>query len=390
MLLDGGGRVIQEIRRGVLRRRLHVANGLFVACLVDVKAASASALEHAREYLEWTEHIAVCRGFQLDKTTGFGQVVAQRYQGALTREKRRRVGRKLTKGEKNECKREADAYKPPARPRFFDPLEWDRFVAPPGRRVPTRGARERRRARAEAAEDGSRSALPPRPRASAAATTTETSSSCAPRQSAAFHPRDAEELMCQGVKPRDDDARRCVGRALRPRRTTRFAIAAAYRPDARLAQENGCYKTRERDALASPPPPRPASAACSARRSSSALLARLLQVLVLLPQRVHVDARRRAHVPLNVVDGVRRSLLLPALRTNCRAGLRQRVDHARSSRGICGIPPSWNPASGTPSPASAASRAPAEAELLCAEGWRCGRHDGQEVGASTSPRARAK
>ena len=139
VLLDAGGRVIQEIRRRVRDARLHVANGQTVACLVDVKAASASALEHAREYLEWTEHIAVCRGFQLDKTRGFGQVVTQRYQGALTREKRRRVGRKLTKGEKNECKREADAYKPPAHPRFFDPLEWDRFVAPPGRRVPTRG-----------------------------------------------------------------------------------------------------------------------------------------------------------------------------------------------------------------------------------------------------------
>ena len=53
---------------------------------VDVKAASASALEHAREYLEWTAlFIAVCRGFQLDKDilrNKEGQVVTQRYLGA--------------------------------------------------------------------------------------------------------------------------------------------------------------------------------------------------------------------------------------------------------------------------------------------------------------------
>ena len=204
VLLDGGGRVIQEIRRRVRDARLHVANGQTVACLVDVKAASASALEHAREYLEWTEHIAVCRGFQLDKTRGFGQVVTQRYQGALTREKRRRVGRKLTKGEKNECKREADAYKPPAHPRFFDPLEWDRFVAPPGRRVPTRGPasgveraqRRRKMAQKRAAASASRK----RRRDYDETSYDSFDNICG------FSPSDAEELMCQGVKPWDDDA----------------------------------------------------------------------------------------------------------------------------------------------------------------------------------------
>ena len=203
VLLDGGGRVIQEIRRRVRDARLHVANGQTVACLVDVKAASASALEHAREYLEWTEHIAVCRGFQLDKTRGFGQVVTQRYQGALTREKRRRVGRKLTKGEKNECKREADAYKPPAHPRFFDPLEWDRFVAPPGRRVPTRGPAsgvERAQRRRKMAQKRAASASRKRRRDYDETSYDSFDNICG------FSPSDAEELMCQGVKPWDDDA----------------------------------------------------------------------------------------------------------------------------------------------------------------------------------------
>ena len=204
VLLDGGGRVIQEIRRRVRDARLHVANGQTVACLVDVKAASASALEHAREYLEWTEHIAVCRGFQLDKTRGFGQVVTQRYQGALTREKRRRVGRKLTKGEKNECKREADAYKPPAHPRFFDPLEWDRFVAPPGRRVPTRGP-------ASGVERAQRRRKMQQKRAAASASRKrrrdyDETSYDSFDNICGFSPSDAEELMCQGVKPWDDDA----------------------------------------------------------------------------------------------------------------------------------------------------------------------------------------
>ena len=204
VLLDGGGRVIQEIRRRVRDARIHIANGQTVACLVDVKAASVSALEHAREYLAWTEHIAVSRGFQLDKTRGFGQVVTQRYQGALTREKRRRVGRKLTKGEKNECKREADAYKPPAQPRFFDPLEWDRFVAPPGRRVPTRGPasgveraqRRRKMAQKRAAASASRK----RRRDYDETSYDSFDNICG------FSPSDAEELMCQGVKPWDDDA----------------------------------------------------------------------------------------------------------------------------------------------------------------------------------------
>ena len=204
VLLDGGGRVIQEIRRRVRDARIHIANGQTVACLVDVKAASVSALEHAREYLAWTEHIAVSRGFQLDKTRGFGQVVTQRYQGALTREKRRRVGRKLTKGEKNECKREADAYKPPAQPRFFDPLEWDRFVAPPGRRVPTRGPasgveraqRRRKMAQKRAAASASRK----RRRDYDETSYDSFDNICG------FSPGDAEELMCQGVKPWDDDA----------------------------------------------------------------------------------------------------------------------------------------------------------------------------------------
>ena len=204
VLLDGGGRVIQEIRRRVRDARIHIANGQTVACLVDVKAASASALEHAREYLAWTEHIAVSRGFQLDKTRGFGQVVTQRYQGALTREKRRRVGRKLTKGEKNECKREADAYKPPAQPRFFDPLEWDRFVAPPGARAPTRGPasgveraqRRRKMAQKRAAASASRK----RRRDYDETSYDSFDNICG------FSPGDAEELMCQGVKPWDDDA----------------------------------------------------------------------------------------------------------------------------------------------------------------------------------------
>ena len=204
VLLDGGGRVIQEIRRRVRDARIHIANGQTVACLVDVKAASVSALEHAREYLAWTEHIAVSRGFQLDKTRGFGQVVTQRYQGALTREKRRRVGRKLTKGEKNECKREAGAYKPPAQPRFFDPLEWDRFVAPPGRRVPTRGPasgveraqRRRKMAQKRAAASASRK----RRRDYDETSYDSFDNICG------FSPGDAEELMCQGVKPWDDDA----------------------------------------------------------------------------------------------------------------------------------------------------------------------------------------
>ena len=202
VLLDGGGRVIQEIRRRVRDARIHIANGQTVACLVDVKAASASALEHAREYLAWTEHIAVCRGFQLDKTRGFGQVVTQRYQGALTREKRRRVGRKLTKGEKNECKREADAYKPPAQPRFFDPLEWDRFVAPPGRRVPTRGPAsgvERAQRRRKMAQK--RAAASRKRRRDYDETSYDSFDNIC-----GFSPSDAEELMCQGVKPWDDDA----------------------------------------------------------------------------------------------------------------------------------------------------------------------------------------
>ena len=202
VLLDGGGRVIQEIRRRVRDARIHIANGQTVACLVDVKAASASALEHAREYLAWTEHIAVSRGFQLDKTRGFGQVVTQRYQGALTREKRRRVGRKLTKGEKNECKREAGAYKPPAQPRFFDPLEWDRFVAPPGRRVPTRGPAsgvERAQRRRKMAQK--RAAASRKRRRDYDETSYDSFDNIC-----GFSPSDAEELMCQGVKPWDDDA----------------------------------------------------------------------------------------------------------------------------------------------------------------------------------------
>ena len=202
VLLDGGGRVIQEIRRRVRDARIHIANGQTVACLVDVKAASASALEHAREYLAWTEHIAVSRGFQLDKTRGFGQVVTQRYQGALTREKRRRVGRKLTKGEKNECKREADAYKPPAQPRFFDPLEWDRFVAPPGRCVPTRGPAsgvERAQRRRKMAQK--RAAASRKRRRDYDETSYDSFDNIC-----GFSPGDAEELMCQGVKPWDDDA----------------------------------------------------------------------------------------------------------------------------------------------------------------------------------------
>ena len=204
VLLKQEGRIIQEIRRRVRDARLHVANGQTVACLVDVKAASESALEHAREYLAWTAHIAVSRGFNMDKTRGFGQVVTQRYQGALTREKRRRVGRKLTKGEKNECKREAGAYKPPAQPRFFDPLEWDRFVAPPGRRVPTRGPasgveraqRRRKMAQKRAAASASRK----RRRDYDETSYDSFDNICG------FSPSDAEELMCQGVKPWDDDA----------------------------------------------------------------------------------------------------------------------------------------------------------------------------------------
>ena len=202
VLLKQEGRIIQEIRRRVRDARLHVANGQTVACLVDVKAASESALEHAREYLAWTAHIAVSRGFNMDKTRGFGQVVTQRYQGALTREKRRRVGRKLTKGEKNECKREADAYKPPAQPRFFDPLEWDRFVAPPGRRVPTRGPAsgvERAQRRRKMAQK--RAAASRKRRRDYDETSYDSFDNIC-----GFSPGDAEELMCQGVKPWDDDA----------------------------------------------------------------------------------------------------------------------------------------------------------------------------------------
>ena len=71
---------------------------------VDVKAASASALEHAREYFEW-ERSPCVRGSVVIKTAWITSGVwtgRDAEVGALTREKRRRLGRKLTKGEKRE------------------------------------------------------------------------------------------------------------------------------------------------------------------------------------------------------------------------------------------------------------------------------------------------
>ena len=132
VLLDQGGRILKEIRRRVPDARVDVVSGETVACLVDVEAASAGALEQVLEYLAWTRHAVVSRGLQMDKMPGLGLVAA-----VLQKEKRRETGRKLTKGQKKACKREAAAYMtPPVEPRFFDPAEWDSFVAPRAPRVP--------------------------------------------------------------------------------------------------------------------------------------------------------------------------------------------------------------------------------------------------------------
>ena len=126
----GAGGAAGGAGRRVRDARIQVATDT-----VDVEAASAGALEHVLEYLAWTRYAAVSRGLNMDKMPGIGLVVA-----VLQKEKRQETGRKLTKGEKKACKRKAGAYMtPPVEPRFLDPVEWDRFVAPPGRRVPTRG-----------------------------------------------------------------------------------------------------------------------------------------------------------------------------------------------------------------------------------------------------------
>ena len=75
-----------------------------------------TALEHAREYLDWAAFAMVRRGFDCAKDItkvsrkgkGSADQCRGRYEGAIKRAKKRRLDRKLTKGEK----REAAARKP--------------------------------------------------------------------------------------------------------------------------------------------------------------------------------------------------------------------------------------------------------------------------------------
>ena len=92
--------------------------------VAEIKAMTPAALEHAREYLEWAAFSMLRRGFNPDNDihrNKEGQVSQcfSRYWDAIRREKKRRLGRKLTKGEVRGAKRVAAAYVAPPAPRFF-------------------------------------------------------------------------------------------------------------------------------------------------------------------------------------------------------------------------------------------------------------------------------
>lgn len=136
-ILGNGGRVIQEIRKRVRDAHIHVETDFDAERIVaEVKAVTPAALEHAREYLDWAAFAMVRRGFDCAKDItkvsrkgkGSADQCRGRYEGAIKRAKKRRLDRKLTKGEKREAKRVAQAYVAPVAPRFFCEREWDRFV----------------------------------------------------------------------------------------------------------------------------------------------------------------------------------------------------------------------------------------------------------------------
>ena len=262
VILGNGGCVVQEIRRRVRDARIHIETDFDAERMVaEIKAMTPAALEHAREYLQWAAFSMVRRGFNPNKDilrTKEGQLsqCRSRYEGAIRREKKRRRGRKLRKAEKREATRMAAAYVVPPAPRFINESEWDRFVVASERtrRAPTHPlARSRKRrqryvnasdqradefyarcdhrgefyarwvaAAERAAErdsrncsrDDSRSRSRSRSRdasydsyeANEAYNSYESEDSDYDERICGFSPGDAEELMCQGVKPWDDDA----------------------------------------------------------------------------------------------------------------------------------------------------------------------------------------
>jgi len=263
-ILGNGGCVIQEIRRRVRDAHIHVETDFAAERIVaEIKAVKPAAFEHAREYLEWAAFAMVRRGFDcakdISEVSGKGKGSVDqcrgRYEGAMKREKRRRLDRKLTKGEEREAKRVAQAYIAPAAPRFFCEQEWDRFViasefARQPRQKPTKQkktrrsrGRQQRHERSAQSDDNfyqrwvretlqgdfnkSTKLWAKNSVAPAAAGSRKRGrddyhyrgrSRSRSRDGASydsydsgdnicgFSPSDAEELLCQGVKPWDDDA----------------------------------------------------------------------------------------------------------------------------------------------------------------------------------------
>ena len=252
VILGNGGCVVQEIRRRVRDARIHIETDFDAERMVaEIKAMTTSALVHAREYLEWAAFSMVRRGFNPNKDivrNKEGQVSQcfSRYWNAIQGQKKRRLGRKLTKGENREAKRVAAAYVAPPAPRFINEGEWDRFVVaselarrPPPAPTRSRKRRQRymsheeRRILAEMQQiereersrkrgrdddydryesDRSRSRSRSRSRDASPVSRTEDdydsdNSTYSGGHVCGFSPSDVEELACQGVKPWDDHAR---------------------------------------------------------------------------------------------------------------------------------------------------------------------------------------
>ena len=125
VILGNGGCVVQEIRRRVRDARIHIETDFDAERMVaEIKAMTPAALEHAREYLEWAAFSMLRRGFNPDKDilrNKEGQVSQcfSRYWNAIQGQKKRRLGRKLTKGENREAKRVAAAYVAPPRAALY-------------------------------------------------------------------------------------------------------------------------------------------------------------------------------------------------------------------------------------------------------------------------------